>query len=72
MNPRYHSTGGVQLALAIYDFFNLYEKIVTLPVESFFVSYNFGYSLDLSIVNNFESDKSLILGANLNPNRCNK
>lgn len=30
---------------------------------------NFGYSLALSIINNFESDKSLILGANLNPNK---
>lgn len=30
---------------------------------------NFGDSLALSIVNNFESDKSLILGANLNPNK---
>ena len=30
---------------------------------------NFGYSLALSIVNNFESDKSRILGANLNPNK---
>lgn len=27
---------------------------------------NFGYSLALSIANNFESDKPLILGTNLN------
>jgi len=31
------------------------------------IASSFGYSPALSIVNNFESDRSLILGANLNP-----
>ncbi|EDZ49132.1 hypothetical protein IAW_05231 [Bacillus cereus str. Schrouff] len=30
---------------------------------------SFGYSFALSIVNNFESDGSLILGVKLNPNK---
>ena len=49
MNPRYHSTGGVQLALAIYDqktFLNIQlrvradrPKYVFLPILN-----NFGFS----------------------------
>jgi hypothetical protein len=39
------------------------------PISRKPVASSFGYSLALSIVNNFESDRSLILGANLNPNK---